>query len=367
MQKIKKKVEVDFTLLSVLLLLVFIGVVMVFSASSYVALNDPAYNDMYYFLKKQGTFAVVGLATMFYVLRIDYHKYKKWTLVFMLLTIPINLAVFAFDPVKGAQRWIRFGPMNLQPSEIAKYVMVLFLAHSISRKGDKMQSFLYGVLPYLGVAGAYAALVLIQKSLSITMVILGTTLILLFVGGVKKKYFAIVLGLVFTFGVVFILIEPYRLERLLSFTDPFADPRGDGYQLIQSWYALASGGLLGQGLGQSRQKCFFIPEPHNDFIFSIIGEELGLVGCLFILFLFSVLIYRGIRIASKAKDTYGSLLAVGIISVIAIQTVINIAVVTGAMPVTGVPMPFISYGGSSLVINLASMGILLNISSQTEK
>jgi cell division protein FtsW len=193
------------------------------------------------------------------------------------------------------------------------------------------------------------------------------TLIVLFVSGARLKDFAVILPVLFAGAVFFIFSEPYRKARLLNFTNPWQDPAGDGYQLIQSFLALGSGGITGLGLGQSRQKTLYMPEPHNDFIFSIIGEELGLIGCLFIIALFGILIWRGITIAIKAKDTYGTLLAVGITSVIAVQAIINIAVVTGSMPVTGVPLPFISYGGSSLVINMTAMGILLNISRQTEK
>lgn len=370
MGKIKlRKVEVDFILLATILLLVAFGVIMVFSASSYVSLHSTKYNnDAFYFLKRQGFWAVLGLIFMLIIQRVDYHIYQRYIKPLMIITIILLVAVLFFPPVNGARRWITIpGLPSVQPSEIAKYVVVLYLAYSISKKGDKMKSFLKGILPYLCVSGFYAALVLSEKNLSIATVIMGVTLVVLFVGGVNFKYFLGLIGALIPFGFIFILFEPYRLKRLLSFLDPFQDPKGDGYQLIQSWYALSSGGLLGVGFGRSRQKAFFIPEPHNDFIFSIIGEELGLIGCIFLIILFIILISRGIKTALYARDTYGTLLAIGITSVIAIQAIINIAVVSGSIPVTGVPLPFISSGGTSLFVNLLAMGVLLNISSTIDK
>lgn len=370
MGKIKlRKVEVDFILLATILLLVAFGVIMVFSASSYVALHSAKYhNDAFYFLKRQGLWAVLGLIFMFIIQRVDYHVYQRYIKALMIVTIILLIVVLFSNPLNGARRWINIpGLPSIQPSEIAKYTVVLYLAYSISKKGDKMKSLLMGILPYLMVSGFYAGLVLAEKNLSIATVIMGVTLIVLFVGGVNFKYFLGLIGAMIPLGFIFILFEPYRLKRLLSFLDPFQDPKGDGYQLIQSWYALSSGGLLGVGFGRSRQKAFFIPEPHNDFIFSIIGEELGLIGCIFLIILFIILISRGIKTALYARDTYGTLLAIGITSVIAIQAIINIAVVSGSIPVTGVPLPFISSGGTSLFVNLLAMGVLLNISSSVDK
>ena len=246
-------------------------------------------------------------------------------------------------------------------------MVVLFLALSIDIKGDGIKDFWTGIVPYLALSGFFAALVLAEKNLSIAAIIMIVTFILLFISGGKIKHlFGIVLPTLLTLAIFFIFSSDYRRARMLNFIDPWKDAAGDGYQLIQSFYALGSGGITGLGLGQSRQKTLYMPEPHNDFIFSIIGEELGLIGCLLIISLFIIFIWRGVRIAIKAKDTYGKLLAMGITSIIAVQAIINIAVVTGSMPVTGVPMPFISYGGTSLVINLTAMGILLNISRQIE-
>lgn len=362
-KKLRKKMgPIDFILFSTIMLLVAIGVVMVYSASSYSSFYKV--NDSMYYLKKQGMWAIFGALCMIFTMKIDYHKYKRFTLLFMFITVVLLCVVFAFKPVNGAQRWIPLGFASIQPSEIAKYVVVLYMAKSLELKGENVKSFVYGIVPYMLVSGFFAGMILLEKNLSIAAVIMFVTLIMLFVAGTKLRHLFTICGGVFAAGVAGILLEPYRLDRFKSFLNPWADPKGDGYQLIQSLLALGAGGIWGAGLGQSRQKCYYIPEPHTDFIFSIIGEELGLIGCTIVIILFIFFIWRGVVTASKAKDTYGTLLATGITSIIAIQAIINIAVVTGSMPVTGVPLPFISYGGSSLVINLSAMGILLNISRQ---
>ncbi|KFX55733.1 stage V sporulation protein E [Clostridium botulinum] len=365
--KLKKKNmgQIDYGIFYSVVLLLAVGVVMVYSASSYYAMFKN--NDSMYFLKRQLVWAVLGMIVLCTTMSIDYHKIKKYTLWLMIGCVPLLLVVFLFPGVNGAQRWIQIGPMSFQPSELAKYVVVLFLAKGIEMKGDGIKNFSTGIVPYLFVSGIYAALVLAEKNLSIASVIMIVTFIVLFsAGGRIKHLFGIVAPLMVSAAVIFTVGEPYRRARMLNFIDPWKDPTGNGYQLIQSFYALGAGGVTGLGLGQSRQKTLYMPEPHNDFIFAIIGEELGLIGCLCIITLFVVFIWRGIKVAMSAKDTYGTLLAIGITSVIAVQSLINIAVVTGSMPVTGVPLPFISYGGTSLVINMAAMGVLLNISRQTE-
>lgn len=360
------KGPIDFILFSTIMLLVAIGVIMVYSASSYSSFFNPAIKDSMFFLKKQGLWALIGTFFMFITIKSDYHKIKKYTKAIMIIAVVLLLVVFAFPPVNGARRWIKLGPASFQPSEIAKYIVVLYMAKSMEIKGEKIKSLLYGVFPYLLVSGFYAGLVLAEKNLSIASVIMIVTLIVLYVAGAKTSHMFGVVGAVGLAGVAGIIFEPYRMARFTSFLNPWADPKGDGYQLIQSLLALGSGGIWGMGLGRSRQKCYYIPEPHNDFIFSIIGEELGLIGCTLVVILFIIFIWRGVVTAIRAKDTYGTLLATGITSVIAVQAIVNIAVVTGSMPVTGVPLPFISYGGSSLVFNLVAMGILLNISRQKE-
>ena len=357
--------KVDLGVLYTILILLAIGVVMIYSASSFYSMFH--YNDSMFYLKKQGIMAVIGLVAMFFMMNFDYHRLKKITPKLLIITIPLLIAVFFFPAVNGAKRWIQLGGLSFQPSELTKYVVVLFLALSIDIKGDGIKDFWTGIVPYLALSGFFAALVLAEKNLSIAAIIMIVTFILLFISGGKIKHlFGIVLPTLLTLAIFFIFSSDYRRARMLNFIDPWKDAAGDGYQLIQSFYALGSGGITGLGLGQSRQKTLYMPEPHNDFIFSIIGEELGLIGCLLIISLFIIFIWRGVRIAIKSKDTYGKLLAMGITSIIAVQAIINIAVVTGSMPVTGVPMPFISYGGTSLVINLTAMGILLNISRQIE-
>lgn len=366
MKKPKMKLgDVDFLLFAVIIMLVTVGVVMVYSASSYFSAFK--YDDAEFFLWKQLQWAGLGLVGMMITLNIDYHKYKKYTRILIIFTFIALCLVFLFPPVKGAQRWIRLGPFSFQPSEIAKYVVVLFVAKYISNNPQNIKKFWKGVVPNLLFAGFIAAMILLEKNLSIATVTMVVSLIMLFVAGTKIIHMGGLIGTVGVLGAVFILTEEYRLRRLLSFTNPWSDSQGDGYQLVQSLLALGSGGLVGVGIGQSRQKCFYIPEPHNDFILSVIGEELGFIGCAFIIILFILFLWRGVIAASKAKDMYGSLLATGITSVVVIQSLINIAVVTGSMPVTGVPLPFISYGGSSLVINMLFMGILLNITRQNNK
>ena len=365
-KKINMK-SIDYALLCALLLLLFIGVVMVYSSSSYYALyQKDVYNTDYYFLKEI-IWTIVGVIGMIVTMSIDYHFYKKITPWLVLGTIALLvLVLFIGADINGAVRWIRLGPLSFQPSELAKYVLVLYLALLIDKRKNKIKKFGEGTIFYLCIAAIFAVLILLEKNLSITAIIMMVAFIMILVGGAKISHLFSVIPVGVAAGLALIFSQSYRLDRLTSFLNPWADPSGDSYQLIQSLYALGSGGIFGVGLGNSRQKALFMPEPHNDFIFSIIGEELGLIGCIFIISIFMFIVIRGTTIAVKARDNYGFLLAIGIISVIAIQAIINIAVVSGSMPVTGVPMPFISYGGTSLVFNLGAMGILLNISRQSK-
>ena len=367
-KKIKRKMKmgnIDYGIFYTVLFLLAIGTVMVYSASSYYSMFT--YKDSMYFLKKQILWVFVGLICMFFMMGFDYHKLKKYTPWLIIGCMPLLLLVFLFPDTNGAQRWIKIGPLSFQPSDLTKYAVVFFLALGLEVKGEGIKKFGTGIVPYLGVSGIFAGLILAEKNLSIASVIMIVTFIMLFASGGRIKHlFGIVAPAMVCAALFFTFSSDYRRDRMLNFTNPWKDPAGNGYQLIQSFYALGAGGVTGLGLGQSRQKTLYMPEPHNDFIFSIIGEELGLIGCLVIIALFIIFIWRGISVAIKAKDTYGTLLAIGITSVIAVQALINIAVVTGSMPVTGVPLPFISYGGTSLVINLTAMGVLLNISRQIE-
>lgn len=366
-KKIKMK-NIDYSLLCAIVVLLFIGIVMVYSSSSYYALyQDKVFNSEFYFTKEI-VWTVVGIIGMVVTMSIDYHIYKKWTPWLVIITIGLLVFVlFLGADINGARRWIRLGGLSLQPSELAKYVVVLYLALLIDKRRGKIKEFKGGTLYYLAIAAVFAGLIILEKNLSITAIIMMVAFIMILVGGAKLSHLFSLIPIGLSAGLGLILMESYRLQRLTSSLDPWADPSGDSYQLIQSLYALGSGGLFGVGLGNSRQKALFMPEPHNDFIFAIIGEELGLIGCIAIISIFIFIVIKGTYIAVKARDNYGYLLAIGIISVIAIQAIINIAVVTGSMPVTGVPMPLISYGGTSLVFNLCAIGILLNISRQSKE
>ncbi len=360
--------SIDYTLLCAILVLLFIGIVMVYSASSYYALYQiDVYNTEFYFYKEI-TWSIVGVIGMLVTMSIDYHYYKKWTPWLVLITLVfLVLVLFVGSNINGAVRWIRLGPLSFQPSELAKYVVVLYLALLIDKRKGKITKFKEGTIFYLAVAGVFAGLILLEHNLSITAIVMMVAFIMILVGGAKISHLFSLVPVGLVAGIALIFTQSYRLKRLTSFLNPWADTSGDSYQLVQSLYALGSGGIFGVGIGNSRQKALFMPEPHNDFIFSIIGEELGLIGCIIIISIFMFIVIKGTSIAIKARDNYGFLLAIGIISVIAIQAIINIAVVTGSMPVTGVPMPFISYGGTSLVFNLGAMGILLNISRQSKE
>lgn len=360
--------SIDYTLLCAILVLLFIGIVMVYSASSYYALYQiDVYNTEFYFYKEI-TWSIVGVIGMLVTMSIDYHYYKKWTPWLVLITLVfLVLVLFIGSNINGAVRWIRLGPLSFQPSELAKYVVVLYLALLIDKRKGKITKFKEGTIFYLAVAGVFAGLILLEHNLSITAIVMMVAFIMILVGGAKISHLFSLVPVGLVAGIALIFTQSYRLKRLTSFLNPWAYTSGDSYQLVQSLYALGSGGIFGVGIGNSRQKALFMPEPHNDFIFSIIGEELGLIGCIIIISIFMFIVIKGTSIAIKARDNYGFLLAIGIISVIAIQAIINIAVVTGSMPVTGVPMPFISYGGTSLVFNLGAMGILLNISRQSKE
>lgn len=362
----EKGKEVDFTLLFTVVLLVVIGIIMVFSASTASAYYRTG--DSYYFLKKQMLWAALGFGAMFVLSNFNYQNYKRLARHILLGAIIFLLTVFIPGlgvELNGARRWIMVGGHTVQPSEFAKLAVIIFTASSLSRKGEKIRSFLKGVLPQLIVAGVIFGLIVLQPDFSTGVLVMGIVFVMIFIAGANIAHLLglTVPGLVML-GIL-IATEEYRMRRWTSFLDPFKDPQGAGYQIIQSLYALGSGGLFGLGLGRSRQKFFYIPLPQNDFIFSIIGEELGFIGTFTVVLLFMLLIWRGIRIAIHAPDLFGSLLATGIVAMIAIQVIMNIAVVTSSMPVTGIPLPFISFGGSSLLFSLSGIGILLNISRQT--
>lgn len=333
--------------------------------------------NSYTYVKKQAQFAIAGLAAMIIISNIDYRKYEKlYKIVYIVSLISLLLVPLIGYEVGGAKRWINVaGLFSIQPSEAAKIGMIMFFATYLSRHKDELGTLFKGFIkPLALLAPLIFVLLFFQTHLSASIVIIGIICIMMLIAGTKFRYFATFgsMGLAIGGGALYILakyfnIGAFRLARLTSFLDPWADPRGDGWQVIQSLYAIGSGGLFGAGLGNSKQKYLYISEPHNDFIFSVLAEEIGFIGCFIVILLFAILIWRGVVTAMKAPDMFGTLVAAGITALIGIQVIINIAVVTSLMPVTGMPLPFLSYGGTSLLILLCSVGVLLNISRHGTK
>lgn len=365
-KKTKITIDRDNGVYVAVILLVLIGLLLVFTSSSYYALYEQG--DLYFFIKKQAIWAVIGLGFMSFFARVDYHFLRKLTWPLAIGTLGLLVLVLAIGKeINGAKRWLEFGGLSIQPSEIAKYAVVFVLAHVIVKMGKEIKTISKGIVLPLAIGAAFAVLVLAEKNLSITVVIALVTYFMIMVGGANIRVLIGLIPVGFLAGLGLIVIEPYRLERLTTYLNPWADQSDSGYQLVHSLMAIGSGGVTGQGLGNSMQKALYMPEPHNDFIFAILAEEFGLLGCIFVIGLFIFFIISAIKVAMRAKDIYGRLLAIGITLVIAIQAIINIAVVTGSIPVTGVPLPFISTGGTSLLINLVAMGVLLNIAKQGKK
>ncbi|MCL1630943.1 stage V sporulation protein E [Sporolactobacillus sp. CPB3-1] len=355
----------DLVMLVVTLALLAIGLLMVYSASAVKAASE--FGDSLYFLKRQLLFAGVGLILMFAVMRIDYHFWRSWAnlglaacygLLVLVLIPGVGLAR------GGARSWLGIGAFSIQPSEFVKVALILFLASYLSEHQSRLPFFRKGLVPSLLPVILAFGLIMLQPDLGTGMVLVLTCVLMIFIAGARIRHF-VLLGFAGTVGFAGLIISaPYRLKRLTGFLNPWQDPKDSGFQITQSLLAIGPGGLLGFGLGQSRQKYQYLPEPQTDFIFSIVSEELGFIGASFVLILFCLLLWRGVLIAIKAPDLFGSLLAVGITGMIAIQIMINIAVVTGLIPVTGITLPFLSYGGSSLTLMLVSIGILLNVSNQ---
>lgn len=360
----EEKKSLDFSMLVTILILLSMGLVMVATASSYHALST--YGNSSELLTKQLTLGLLGVAGMLIISKIDYRAYRKWSYLGYIVALCLLIAVLTplGVTVNGAKRWLGFGEtLTFQPSEIMKIMLVLATATYISTNVKKLNSFKGYIVPLILLI-AVVIVMFLQKHMSGTLVMVVASFSVIFASGIKikaKYVVALILIGVLALG-AFIAAEPFRLKRILSFTNPEEDIQDGNWQAAQSLYAIGSGGIFGRGLGQSRQKYLWLPEAQNDFIFSVLGEEFGLVGTVAVLATFTFFIYRGYRIAITCKDMYGSLIATGITSVFAIQIFVNIAVVTCTMPVTGMPLPFFSYGGTALFINLCTMGILLNIS-----
>ena len=354
----------DFWLMLFTLMLVLFGLIMVFSASYYSSISQDG--NPYSYLVRHGAWVVFGLVAMAFGALFDYRKYKKCALP--ILIVSVILLVLVLTPLgqttNGATRWIKVGPVTLMSGEIAKIAAIIFVAWFLSEDASRIKSLKRGILPLLGIIAVYGSLIVKQPNLSTAITVCGIIIAMMLVAGLKWRYVATAggIGVVGILSIVIFMKDTYWYNRLTSFTDPFQDALGDGYQAVQSLLALGSGGLFGVGLGKSVQKNLYLPEPQNDFILAIIGEELGYIGVLLLIALYCLFIWRGIHIALNAPDQFGLLLASGIVLMVAIQVILNIAVVTSSMPPTGINLPFISYGGNALLIFMFSAGVLLNIS-----
>ena len=370
MAKIKRKKneyvsgKLDITFLSFVLILLTVGLVMLFSAS--YAYSYEYYGNSYKFITRQSMFAVLGVAAMLIISKIDYHFWRKFAWIVYGISIAMLAVVKALPPmIKGmdVKRWIVIGPINFHPSEVAKFAVILLFSSLIAANYKQMKNIKFIALLVLLLV-APCGLVIIEPHLSATVLIFAIGVVLLIVGGLQKRYIfgGIALGGVLGVGAIATGVIGYGSDRVKYWLDPWADAKGLGFQTIQSLLAIGSGGILGRGIGQSRQKYLWVPEPHNDFIFAIVCEELGLIGALVIILLFCLLVWRGFSIAMRAKDKFGSLLAIGLTFQVGLQAMLNIWVVTNTIPNTGISLPFFSYGGTSLLILLAEMGIVLSVS-----
>jgi cell division protein FtsW len=359
------RVSVDKWLFTVILLLVFIGLVMVFSASAVMA--QARFGSSYSFLLRQLGWAAAGLAAMLIVMNVDYRHYQKPTIVFTFLglTTLLLVAVFAFHDSHNTHRWIKGGPLSFQPSELAKPALILYLAYFLSTRWQQISDWRHVLLPAAAPSVLLALLIIKEPDLGTAVACMAITAAVLYIAGMKMRY--LMYGALVSLLPLYLLIVrvPWRWNRIVAFLDPWKDPQGHGFHIIQSMIAVSTGGLAGMGLMEGKQKLFYLPEPHTDFIYANIAEELGLWGSVIVVALFGIFLWRGVRVALKTNDPFARFLATGITAMVVVQALINISVVLGMMPTKGIPLPFISYGGSSLFITLASVGILLNISQQT--
>ncbi|MFQ5596543.1 MAG: putative lipid II flippase FtsW [Nitrospiria bacterium] len=355
----------DWVLLTTVVVLCLFGLLMVYNASSIRA--ERTYLDSFYFIKKQIQWSLVGVAAFAAASRFDADRLRDWMVpIAVLVMMALASALIFGKDINGSRRWISLGPISLQPSEIAKLFTVFYLSHYIAKKGERLRNFLDGAAPPLIVIGLMIFLILLEPDLGTTVVILCLSSALLFLGGVPLKQMAMLSGMLVPVFLYWAVSAPYRLKRLLTFLNPWKDPYGSGFQIIQSHIALGSGGLAGKGLTEGKQIMFFLPEPYTDFIFAVIGETFGLVGTTLILSLFAVILWRGTRIALKTESPFSRMMASGMTLLIVLPALLNMAVVTALLPTTGLPLPFLSYGGSAMLINCTAVGVLYNISRQVQ-
>ena len=357
-----RTLKYDRVLFTATLLLVCASVVMVYSASAILALER--YQQPYLFLTKQVMWVVLGLAVLAIAMRVDYRTYRNDTFVWVLLgLVGLTLVAVLFSaPVNGTRRWFGLGGFGVQPSEFAKVGCVLFTALVLERRMHRIDELSYSLLPIGIVMCGIVALILLQPDFGTAISLMLIVAVMVFAAGLHYRYFIGTVAALVPVIYLVLVSAPYRRQRLLAFWDPWADPLGDGFQIIQSLIAVGSGGVFGRGLMESVQKLFFLPEPHTDFIFAVISEELGLIGATATLACFCLIAWRGTRIALRAQDSFGSFVALGLTAMIVVQAFVNMSVVLGLLPTKGIPLPLVSFGGSSLLISLLGMGVLLNIS-----
>jgi cell division protein FtsW len=357
-----RKLKSDKLLFTATLLLVCTSVVMVYSASAVVAMDNN--NDPYLFLFKQATFALLGLCLVQLMMRIDYRNYRQPVVIWTgLAIVALLLVVVLFGrPIKGATRWLNIGGLGIQPSELSKIVLIIFIAALLERRMDRIDDPSHTLVPIGLVLAGFVALILPEPDLGTSVALVVIAGVMVFAAGIDYRYIA---GLALSALPAFYVLvwrSDYRRDRIMAFLDPWADPLGNGYQMVQSTIAVGTGGLFGRGLMGGVQKLHYLPEPHNDFIYAVISEELGLIGATMVVACFCVIAWRGLRTALRAPDRFGAFLALGLTTMVAFQAFFNVSVVLGLLPTKGIPLPFVSYGGSSLLINLIGIGILLNVS-----
>lgn len=358
----------DWIMFSVATILALFGVMMVYSASAMFSLKETDSGSQFSYFFKQLLFTSVGLVAMVAVSRLDYRYLQKTWIVaaLLLVTTALLIAVFWFPEINGAKRWIRFGGFSFQPSELAKVALAVALAYWLARREDEVGSITQGVIPSLVLLGLLGGLVFLEKDLGTTIVLCAIFCAVYFAAGARMLHIATVVAVLASIGVAAILLAPWRLARMMAFLDPHEYASKEGYQVVQSLYAIGSGGIFGEGYAKGYQKLFYLPYPYSDFIFSVVGEEFGLIGTMAVVIAFGILLWRGARAAVLAPDRFGMLLSIGIITGIIVQALFNISVVTSILPAKGIPLPFISYGGSSVVVTLIGIGILLSVARHSE-
>src|SRR5215470_13238203 len=361
-----KRASIDKWLFGSTLLLVVVGVVMVFSASAVMA--SERFGSPYHFLWRQLGWAIAGLVAMALIMKLNYRQLKRPAIVYALLAIStlLLLAVFFLDRSHNTHRWVRLGALSFQPSELAKPALILFLAFFLESRTKSIDDWRHTLLPAVFPAILFAGLIVKQPDLGTSIVCLGITAVILYVAGMRLRYFGYALLPLLPVLYFLLFHVGWRRDRMLAFLDPYSDPQGRGFHVIQSLIAVGTGGVTGMGLMEGKQKLFYLPEPHTDFIYAVVSEEMGLIGAVVIVALFSILAFRGFRAAFRRRDLFGRYLAIGITAMIVVQAFFNISVVLALLPTKGIPLPFISYGGSSLFVMLASVGVLLNVSQQAD-